>query len=96
MTVLSKSIRPLPSVKTDEEGNVHDAFTDPELRYRMRYVDLVVNPESSKPSKRAAGSFRPCATPSPNKGWLEVDTPVLQAIPGGAAARPVHDPPQCP
>ena len=45
LTVLSKSIRPLPSVKTDEDGNVHDAFTDPELRYRMRYVDLVVNPE---------------------------------------------------
>jgi lysyl-tRNA synthetase class 2 len=88
LTVLSKSIRPLPSVKTDEEGNVHDAFTDPELRYRMRYVDLVVNPgvkQTFEARSRVIQAMRDAFT---EQGWLEVDTPVLQAIPGGAAARP--------
>jgi len=88
LTVLAKSVKPLPVVKTDENGNVYDAFTDPELRYRMRYVDLVVNPQVKetfiKRSKIMA-SMRNFLT---QKGYLEVETPILQPIPGGAAARP--------
>ena len=88
LTVLSKSIRPLPSVKTDEEGQVHDAFTDPELRYRMRYVDLVVNPEVKRTFEARSRVIQAMRDAFTEQGWLEVDTPVLQAIPGGAAARP--------
>ena len=88
LTVLSKSIRPLPSVKTDEDGQVHDAFTDPELRYRMRYVDLVVNPEVKRTFEARSRVIQAMRDAFTEKGWLEVDTPVLQAIPGGAAARP--------
>ena len=88
LTVLSKSIRPLPSVKTDEDGNVHDAFTDPELRYRMRYVDLVVNPEVKRTFEARSRVIQAMRDAFTEQGWLEVDTPVLQAIPGGAAARP--------
>ena len=88
LTVLSKSIRPLPSVKTDEDGKVHDAFTDPELRYRMRYVDLVVNPEVKRTFEARSRVIQAMRDAFTEKGWLEVDTPVLQAIPGGAAARP--------
>ena len=59
LTVLSKSLKPLPSVKVDEDGNVHDAFTDPELRYRMRYVDLVVNPAVKKTFEARSQIIRP-------------------------------------
>ena len=88
LTVLSKAIRPLPAVKTDEDGNVHDAFTDPELRYRMRYVDLVVNPRVKKTFEARSTIIRKIRESFDAKGWMEVDTPVLQSIPGGAAARP--------
>jgi lysyl-tRNA synthetase class 2 len=88
LTVLAKSIKPLPVVKTDKEGNIYDAFTDPELRYRMRYVDLVVNEkvkETFVTRTRIVNAMRDFFN---NHGYLEVDTPVLQAIPGGASARP--------
>lgn len=88
LTVLGKSLKPLPVVKTDEEGKVHDAFTDPELRYRMRYVDLIVNDEVKQnfiARTKIQNSLREFFN---SKGYLEVDTPVLQPIPGGAAARP--------
>jgi lysyl-tRNA synthetase class 2 len=88
LTVLSKSLKPLPSVKVDEDGKVHDAFTDPELRYRMRYVDLVVNPEVKKTFEARSQIIRTIRDSFNQQGWLEVDTPVLQTIPGGAAARP--------
>ena len=88
LTVLSKSLKPLPSVKVDEDGNVHDAFTDPELRYRMRYVDLVVNPDVKKTFEARSQIIRTIRESFDQQGWLEVDTPVLQTIPGGAAARP--------
>ena len=88
LTVLSKSLKPLPSVKVDEDGNVHDAFTDPELRYRMRYVDLVVNPDVKKTFEARSQIIRTIRESFDQEGWLEVDTPVLQTIPGGAAARP--------
>lgn len=88
LTLLSKSLRPLPVVKRDAEGNVYDAFSDPELRYRMRYVDLVVNEhvkETFLKRTRMINSIREFLNA---QGALEVDTPVLQSIPGGAAARP--------
>ena len=88
LTVLSKSLRPLPIVKTDAEGNIHDAFTDPELRYRMRYVDLVVNPEVREVFVKRSKILSSMRRFFDDKGWLEVETPVLQAIHGGAAARP--------
>lgn len=88
LTLLSKAIRPLPAVKTDEDGNVHDAFSDPELRYRMRYVDLCVNDKVKDTFIARSKIIRTIRETFDNKGWLEVDTPVLQAIPGGAAARP--------
>ena len=86
--VLSKAIRPLPAVKTDEDGNVHDAFSDPELRYRMRYVDLCVNEKVKETFIARSNIIRTIRETFDKEGWLEVDTPVLQAIPGGAAARP--------
>jgi len=88
LTVLSKSIRPLPVVKVDAEGEVHDAFTDPEMRYRQRYVDLIVNTEVRKVFEMRAkvyDSFRGFLN---EKGYLEVETPILQPLYGGAAARP--------
>ena len=88
LTVLSKAIRPLPAVKVDDDGNVHDAFTDPELRYRQRYVDLVVNPDVKKTFVARSTIIRKIREVFDAKGWMEVDTPVLQSIPGGAAARP--------
>ncbi|MFN3874470.1 MAG: lysine--tRNA ligase [Flavobacteriales bacterium] len=88
LTLLSKALRPLPVVKTDEEGNVHDAFSDPELRYRMRYVDLVVNPRVKQTFLKRTRIFDAMRAAFQEAGYLEVDTPVLQAIPGGAAARP--------
>jgi lysyl-tRNA synthetase class 2 len=88
LTVLSKSLRPMPVVKTDDQGNVHDAFTDPELRYRMRYVDLIVNPHVKETFLKRTRIFDAMRSSFQKAGYLEVDTPVLQAIPGGAAARP--------
>jgi lysyl-tRNA synthetase class 2 len=87
-TLLAKSLRPLPVVKKDAEGNIHDAFTDPEKRHRQRYVDLVVNEgvkETFIKRTRMVNAIREFLN---GHGALEVDTPVLQNIPGGAAARP--------
>ncbi len=87
-TFLSKTLRPLPLPKTDEEGKIHDAFNDAELRYRMRYVDLVVNPHVKDVFMKRTKLFTAMRTFFNNAGYVEVETPVLQAIPGGAAARP--------
>jgi lysyl-tRNA synthetase class 2 len=87
-TFLSKTIRPLPLPKTDEEGVIHDAFVDPELRYRMRYVDLVVNPHVKEVFVKRNKLFTAMRNFFNEAGYLEVETPILQAIPGGAAARP--------
>jgi lysyl-tRNA synthetase, class II len=92
MTVLSKSLRPLPIVKetTDEQGNVvrHDAFTDPEQRYRMRYVDLIVNPQVRDTFVKRTQLVNSMREYLNKKGYLEVETPILQPLYGGAAARP--------
>jgi lysyl-tRNA synthetase class 2 len=85
---LSKSLRPLPIVKRDADGNVHDAFTDPELRYRMRYVDMTVNPEVRQIFLKRAKMIRTMRNHLDELGLLEVETPILQPIHGGAAARP--------
>ena len=88
LTLLSKSIRPLPMPKTDADGNIYDALTDPETRYRQRYVDLVVNPhvkDTFIKRSRIISSMRSFLN---SKEYLEVETPILQSIPGGAAARP--------
>ncbi|MEJ6681698.1 MAG: lysine--tRNA ligase [Flavobacteriales bacterium] len=86
--VLAKSVKPLPVVKTDKDGVIHDAFTDPELRYRMRYVDLVVNPDVKETFIKRSKIMTSMRNFLSNKGYLEVETPILQPIPGGAAARP--------
>ncbi len=88
LKLLGKALRPLPVVKRDEEGNIFDAFTDPELRYRMRYVDLVVNPQVKETFLKRTQMVASIRRFLNERGGLEVDTPVLQAIPGGAAARP--------
>lgn len=88
LTLLSKALRPLPIVKTDEEGNVHDAFVDPELRYRMRYVDLVVNPHVKNIFVKRTKLFNAMREYFNKHGYMEVETPILQPIPGGAAAKP--------
>ena len=87
LTVLSKSLRPLPVVKM-KDGVVYDAFSDPELRYRQRYVDLVVNEGVKDIFMKRAIVFNTMRDFINSHGYVEVDTPVLQAIPGGAAARP--------
>ena len=87
-TLLSKALRPLPMVKTDADGKVHDAFSDAETRYRQRYVDLIVNDsvkETFIKRTKITNSMREFFNA---KGYLEVETPILQPIPGGAAARP--------
>ena len=87
-SVLSKSLRPLPLPKVDADGNTYDEFNDPELRYRQRYVDLVVNPkvkETFIKRTKITNSIREFYN---ERGYLEVETPILQPIPGGAAARP--------
>ncbi len=87
-SLLSKSLRPLPLPKVDDEGKVYDAFNDPELRYRQRYVDLVVNPhvkDTFIKRTKITNSIREFYN---ERGYLEVETPILQPIPGGAAARP--------
>lgn len=86
--LLSKALRPLPVVKTDEQGNVFDAFTDPEKRYRMRYVDLVVNEGVKDVFLKRTKVFTSLRNTFNSKGYVEVETPVLQPIHGGAAARP--------
>ncbi len=87
LAVLSKAIRPLPVVK-EKEGKVYDAVTDPEFRYRQRYVDLVVNPGVREVFKKRTRIFDSMREFFNARGYLEVETPVLQSIPGGAAARP--------
>ena len=87
-TLLSKALKPLPVVKTDEEGNIHDAFTDPELRYRQRYVDLVVNKGVKDTFIKRTKIMNSMRDFFNAKGYLEVETPILQPIPGGASARP--------
>jgi len=86
--VLSKSLKPLPMPKTDDDGNIHDAFTDPELRYRQRYVDLVVNPQVKEVFVKRTKLFKAMRQFFDDAGYFEVETPILQPIAGGAAARP--------
>lgn len=86
--LLSKVLRPLPMPKVDAEGNVYDAFTDPEMRYRMRYVDMVVNPHVKEVFLKRTKLFNAMRQFFNDAGYLEVETPVLQSIPGGASARP--------
>jgi len=88
LTVLSKSLKPLPVVKTDADGKVYDAVTDPELKYRQRYVDLVVNPEVREVFKQRTVIYNTMREFLNEKGYLEVETPILQPLYGGAAARP--------
>lgn len=88
LKLLSKSLKPLPVVKRDEEGNVFDEVTDPEFKYRQRYVDLVVNPSVKETFLKRTKLINSIREFLNERGALEVDTPVLQAIPGGAAARP--------
>lgn len=87
LKVLSKSLRPLPIVK-EKEGTVYDAFTDPEQRYRMRYVDLIVNEHVKDTFLKRAKIINTMRNFFNEQGYLEVETPILQAIPGGAAAKP--------
>jgi lysyl-tRNA synthetase class 2 len=88
LTVLSKSLKPLPLPKTDAEGVVHDGFTDPEMRYRQRYVDMVVNPEVRETFIKRTKLVNSMREYLNDKGYLEVETPILQPLYGGAAARP--------
>ena len=87
-TLLNKSLRPLPLPKTDAYGNTYDEFSDAELRYRMRYVDLIVNPEVKSTFLKRSKIITTIRNFLSDKGYLEVETPILQPIPGGAAARP--------
>ncbi|MGQ1908758.1 lysine--tRNA ligase [Marinifilum sp. RC60d5] len=87
ITVLSKSVRPLPIVK-EKDGKVYDAFSDPEMRYRQRYVDLVVNPDVKDVFLKRTKVINSMRELFNSKDYLEVETPILQAIPGGASARP--------
>ena len=86
--VLSKSLRPLPLPKVDADGNTYDAFTDPEQRYRQRYVDLIVNPSVKDAFVKRTKITNTIRSFFNDRGYLEVETPILQPIPGGAAARP--------
>jgi lysyl-tRNA synthetase, class II len=85
---LSKTLRPLPVVKRDKDGNIYDEFKDPELRYRMRYVDLTVNAEYKEIFVKRSKVITAMRSFFVEKGWMEVETPILQPIHGGAAARP--------
>lgn len=88
LIILSKSLKPLPVVKREDDGTIHDGFTDPELRYRQRYVDLTVNPEFKQifiNRSKVISSMRDYFN---KQGWMEVETPILQPVHGGAAARP--------
>ena len=86
--VLSKALRPLPLPKVDAEGNTYDAFTDAEQRYRQRYVDLIVNPQVKDTFVKRTKITNTIRSFFNDRGYLEVETPILQPIPGGAAARP--------
>ena len=88
LTLLSKALKPLPLPKTDADGKVHDAFTDPEMRYRQRYADLVVNPQVKEVFIKRAKLMHAMRTFFVEKGYYEVETPILQPIAGGASARP--------
>ena len=88
ITLLSKSLKPLPLPKSDSEGNLYDAFTDPEKRYRQRYVDLVVNPEVKEAFVKRTQLTNSMREFLNNRDYMEVETPILQPIYGGAAARP--------
>ncbi len=88
LTLLAKSLKPLPVVKRDEEGNAYDEVTDPEFRYRQRYADLIINPTVKETFIKRTKMVNTIREFLNAQGALEVDTPVLQAIPGGAAARP--------
>jgi lysyl-tRNA synthetase class 2 len=88
LTLLSKALKPLPIVKRDEEGHVFDAVTDPEFRYRQRYADLVINPAVRETFIKRTKMFNSIREFLNHRGALEVETPVLQSIPGGATARP--------
>ena len=87
-TILSKSLRPLPLPKEDNEGNIYDEFNDPELRYRQRYVDLIVNPNVKETFIKRTSITNSIRSFLNDKGYLEVETPILQPIAGGATARP--------
>ncbi len=87
-TFLGKALRPLPVVKTDEDGNTYDAFSDPEARYRMRYVDLTVNPQFKEIFRKRSRLITAMRSFLDDLGLMEVETPILQPIHGGAAARP--------
>jgi lysyl-tRNA synthetase class 2 len=86
--LLSKALKPLPLPKTDSEGNTFDEFNNPELRYRQRYADLVVNPKVKEVFIKRTKLFTAMRTFFNNSGYFEVETPILQSTPGGAAARP--------
>ncbi|MGV8915782.1 MAG: lysine--tRNA ligase [Kaistella sp.] len=86
--ILTKSLRPLPQPRTDENGVTYDAFNDPELRYRQRYVDLIVNPQVKEVFIKRTKLFNAMRTFFNDAGYFEVETPILQAIAGGAAAKP--------
>ncbi len=86
--LLSKALKPLPIVKTDADGNAFDEVTDPEFRYRQRYVDLIINPKVKKTFEQRTTIINTIRAFLNDSGALEVDTPVLQSIPGGATARP--------
>jgi len=88
LTLLTKSVRPLPVVKVDSEGKAHDVVSDPELRYRQRYVDLIINPEVRNVFVQRTIIINTMRNFLNERGYLEVETPILQSIPGGAAARP--------
>lgn len=90
LKILSKSIKPLPVVKRDEEGNIYDGFTDPEMRYRQRYVDLTVNPDVKDVFVTRSKIITNMRRYFDDHGWLEVETPILQQVHGGAAARPFN------
>ena len=88
LVLLSKALKPLPFPKTDADGRIHDAFTDPELRFRQRYVDLLVNPEVKNTFIKRSKTISSMRRFFEEFNYLEVETPILQPIPGGAAARP--------
>jgi lysyl-tRNA synthetase, class II len=88
LKLLSKALKPLPIVKTDDSGNSFDEVSDPEFRYRQRYVDLIINPQARDTFKKRSQIVNSIRTTLNNAGMLEVETPILQSIPGGATARP--------
>ena len=88
LEILSKSLKPLPVVKTDAEGNAYDEVTDPEFKYRQRYVDLTINPQVREVFEKRSKMINAMRKFMVDRGYLEVETPVLQPIYGGAAARP--------